>query len=198
MATIPYASVVTPADHVAGPPQGRWTSEHDAFIPDDGMRYEILAGVLYTAPPTTDIHQFANNRIQTFLTIHVEFVGRGRVIGPRFNVQLSVTDVVQPDVIVVLTKHLDRITRRGVVGAPDLVVEIASLSTATHDRSTKFAAYERLGVTEYWIADPYARTIELWVLTDGRYRSRGVFEGTAMLPSVVVPDFPVVVEELFR
>ena len=198
MATIPYTSVVMPADHVAGPPQGRWTSEHADFIPDDGMRYEILVGVLYMSPPPSDVHQFANNLIQTFLTMHVEFTGRGRVIGPPFNVQLSPTDVVQPDVIVVLNEHLSRITRRGVVGAPTLVVEITSPSTATHDRSAKFAAYERLGVPEYWIADPYAHTVELWILTGGCYRSQGVFEGSELLPSIVVPGFPIAVEELFR
>jgi hypothetical protein len=124
-------SIVLPADHVAGPPQGHWTYEEYADIPDDDARYELLTGVLYMSPPPTDSHQFANNLIQTYLTIHVQFAGLGRVIGPPFNIILSPTDVVQPDVTVVLTEHLDRITQRGVVGAPDLVVEIASPSTAS-------------------------------------------------------------------
>jgi Uma2 family endonuclease len=191
-------SIVLPADHVAGPPQGHWTYEEYADIPDDDARYELLTGVLYMSPPPTDSHQFANNLIQTYLTIHVQFAGLGRVIGPPFNIILSPTDVVQPDVTVVLTEHLDRITQRGVVGAPDLVVEIASPSTATHDRSGKFAAYERAGVPEYWIVDPHARTVEVWVLVDARYRSRGVFEGTDLVPTTIVPSFPVAVEALFR
>lgn len=198
MATIPYPSAVVPADHIIGPAQGQWTFEDVASLPDDEMRYEILAGVLYMAPPPVDVHQYANNRIQTFLTIHVEFVERGRVVGPPYEVRLSDADVLQPDVTVVLKEHFDRLTRRGTVGAPDLVVEIASPSTATYDRRGKFSAYERGGVPEYWIVDPYARTVEVWVFTDGRYVSRGVFEGTAKLPSVVVPEFPVAVEEFFR
>ncbi len=150
------------------------------------------------APPPTDVHQFANNRLQTFLTIHVEFAGKGRVIGPPFDVILAPDDTVQPDVMVVLTEHLDRITPKGVQGAPDLVVEIASPSTATYDRGDKLRAYQRARVPEYWLADPHAHTIEVLVLTGTKYRSQGVFEGQSLLPSTVIPGFPVSVEEIFR
>ncbi len=198
MAAVSIPTVVAPADHVPGPPQGRWTYAEYERLPDDGQRYELIEGVLYMAPPPTDAHQFANNRLQTFLTIHVEFTGRGRVIGPPFDVILPSGDTVQPDVMVVLREHLDRITRRGVVGAPDLVVEIASPGTATYDRGVKLRAYEQAGVPEYWIADPYAHTVEVLVLTGSTYRSQGVWEGEAVLPSTVVAPFPVKVEEFFR
>lgn len=198
MATLPLPTVVSPADHVAGPPQGKWTSTDFTALPDDGMRYELLAGVLYMAPPPTDVHQFANNRMQTYLTIHVEFVGHGRVIGPPFNVVLSPGDTVQPDVTVVLTEHLGRITRKGVIGAPDLVVEIASPSTATFDRGDKLRAYAGAGVPEYWLVDPYAHTVEVLFLTEGSYRSQGIYEGQDRLPTAIVAEFPVAVEEFFR
>ena len=77
------------------------------------------------------------------------------------------------------------------------MIEIASPSTAGHDRRTKQDAYARAGVPEYWIADPYARTIEILRLEGGAYRSLGVFEGGDVLPSAELPELPVRVEQFF-
>jgi len=52
-------------------------------------------------------------------------------------------------------------------------------------------------VPEYWIADPWSRTVEVLSLVAGGYRSLGVFEGKAVLPSQVVPDFLVHIEQFF-
>jgi Uma2 family endonuclease len=100
-------------------------------------------------------------------------------------------------VLVVLAANRERIVPEGIDGPPDLVVEIASPSTATYDRAKKLHAYERGGVPEYWIADPIARTVEVLVLSDAAYRSQGVFHGQALLPSKIVPGFPVRVAQFF-
>jgi Uma2 family endonuclease len=123
--------------------------------------------------------------------------GLGRVYAAPFDVRLPGGQVVQPDVVVILAEHADRITSAGIVGAPDLVVEIASPGTATYDRDTKLHAYERAGVPEYWIADAAAQTIELLVLEGATYRSLGVFRGAATLPSRVLPNFPIAVAAFF-
>jgi len=52
-------------------------------------------------------------------------------------------------------------------------------------------------VPEYWVADPWSRTVEVLTLEDSGYRSLGVFEGKAVLPSEIVPDFLVRVEQFF-
>jgi len=56
-----------------------------------------------------------------------------------------------------------------VIAPPDLVVEVASLSTRRYDSETKKADYERLGVFEYWIVDPLAGTFTFHRLSRGRY-----------------------------
>ena len=48
-----------------------------------------------------------------------------------------------------------------------------------------------------YIADPWSRTIEVFVLEADSYRSLGVFEGKATLPSRVVPGFSARVEQFF-
>ncbi len=190
--------MVAPADNVAGPPQGHWTYPDYAALPDDGKRYEVIEGVLYMAPSASEPHQASNTRFIYYLFQQIEFAGLGRVYSPPFDVELLPKFIVQPDAIVVLNEHLDRITPNRIVGAPDLVVEIASPGTAGYDRRKKQDAYALAGVPEYWIAEPASRTVEVLILEEGQYRSLGVFTGQATLPSSIIKDFAVKVEQFFR
>jgi Uma2 family endonuclease len=97
----------------------------------------------------------------------------------------------------VLNAHLGRVTDKKVIGAPDLVVEVASPGTATFDRLTKYDVYARVGVPEYWIVKPDVQTVEVLVLDGQTYRSLGIFEGKTTLPSRVIAGFPVQVEKFF-
>jgi Uma2 family endonuclease len=201
MATLPTADVlpvVAPADHVIGPPQGQWTYAAYAALPDDGRRYEVIGGVLYVAPAPTDTHQATSTWLIYYLTTYVQVPGLGRVFGAPLDVRMPGEDTVQPDVLVVMSANLGRVTAEGVQGPPDLVIEIASPSTATYDRDKKLHAYERGGVPEYWIVDPIARAVEVFVAEENLYRSLGVFQGGAMLPSTVIPDLPVRVARFFE
>jgi Uma2 family endonuclease len=189
--------VVTAAAPLVGPPQGRWTYADYAALPDDGNRYEIIAGVLYMTPAPGTGHQSISARVVTFLVTHVEFAGLGRVFAAPVDVELAPDTVVQPDIVVVLSANLDRITPSRIIGAPDLVVEILSPGTAGYDRREKQDAYARAGVGEYWVVDPGAQTVELLTLDQGGYRSHGVFRGQARLPSSAV-TLPVPVKRFFQ
>src|SRR5579863_8925637 len=108
--------VVRPADHVPGPKQGNWTYSHYAALPDDGQRYEIVDGVLYMAPAPSDNHQDTAGHFYYYLRMYIQFAGLGQVRQSPYDVELVPNVVVQPDVLVVLNTHLDRITHRGLVG----------------------------------------------------------------------------------
>jgi Uma2 family endonuclease len=110
---------------------------------------------------------------------------------------LSPNNVFQPDVFVILNTGLEKIQDLYVAGAPDLVVEVSSPSTAIHDRNKKYYAYARAGVTEYWIVDPGTRSVEVLTLEGGEYHSLGVFRGQATLPSQIVSGLSVHVEQFF-
>jgi Uma2 family endonuclease len=146
MGHIPAA---TPADWVSGPPQGKWTYEDYAALPDDGNRYEVLDGVLYIAPSPDRWHQQASGAIFYHLYAAVQLAGLGEVYSAPFDVVLDAKNTVQPDILVVLNKHLDHIKKHGVLGSPDLAVEIASPSTARIDLNENFRAYAAAGVPEY-------------------------------------------------
>ncbi len=188
---------VRPARGLPGPPQGAWTYRDYGRLPDDGQRYEILDGVLLMTPAPDISHQRSSVRLVYYLMQYVEFAELGRVLHAPVDVELSATQVFQPDILVVLGPRLHLLHEKRVVGAPDLLVEIASPTTARYDRGEKKRAYASAGVREYWIVDPRARTVEVLVLSEGEYHGQGVFAGAAMLQSSVIPDVPVSVQQLF-
>lgn len=191
-------SVALPADHIPGPKQGHWTYNEYAALPEDGKRYEVMNGVLIMTPAPGPDHQSAVLRLSHYLFMAVELAGLGRVLPSPVDVRLTSDRVVQPDVLVVLNANLHKITKKYIVGGPDLVVEIASPGTALYDRLSKFEAYEQVGVPEYWLVDHQGKSIEVLVLEENGYQSLGTFEGMATLPSRVAPGIAnVAVEQFF-
>ena len=197
MATIEKLSVVVPADWVAGPKRGQWTYADYAAVPEDGQRYEVVSGVLYMSPSPNVEHQRIAKMIVAVLSRFVEHTGLGEVFQSPLDVELSAGNIVQPDVFVLLNEHSDRVMETRILGAPDLVVEIASPSTARHDLSKKLDAYARAGVPEYWVVTPGSRTVEVLVLEGYVYGSYGLFRGLAVLPSHIVPNKSIRVEQFF-
>src|SRR5436309_12471699 len=109
-----------------------------------------MDGVLYIAPSLNWEHQGIALEISTCLRECVQITGQGKVRAAPMDVELSYKNVFQPDMFVLLNEHLDRVVGTRVIGAPDLVVEIASPGTACHDLSEKLWAYAHTGVPEYW------------------------------------------------
>lgn len=93
-----------------------------------------------------------------------------------FDLHLSKKDIFVPDMMVICDRN--KIKPNGVHGAPDLVVEILSPSTTARDRGYKKDVYETSGVPEYWIVNPVDRSIEVYLLANGRFTLDDVY----MLP----------------
>src|SRR4051812_2681773 len=125
------------ADMTLGPGQGRWTYNHYAALPDDGKRYEIMHGILLRVPAPNISHQEVVGEFFSYLRAHIKLNNLGRVFVAPLDVELAPNVVVQPDIAVVLKANFDKVAEARIVGAPDLVVEVASPSTANHDRREK-------------------------------------------------------------
>ncbi|SFR19099.1 Uma2 family endonuclease [Desulfoscipio geothermicus] len=72
--------------------------------------------------------------------------------------------VVAPNVFFITKDRLNIIDIIGelyIQGAPDLVVEILSPSTAVHDKKKKSRIYFKHGVKEYWLVDPDLQLVEV-------------------------------------
>ncbi len=105
-------SVIITADWVPGPPQGFWTYDDYAALPDDGRHYEIVNGVLVLGPTPSPDHQSIAVRLTHYLFVHAELAGLGRVFAAPLDVELEPKNVFQPDVIVLLNAHLDRVAAK--------------------------------------------------------------------------------------
>jgi Uma2 family endonuclease len=179
---------ITPANWIPGPGQGNWTYNAYAALPEDGHRYEIVDGVLLDMMPAPGIpHQNAAQWLFRYLAACIIDTNFGKVFMAPIDVELMPGAVFQPDIVVILNDGLHKISESHIVGAPDLIVEVASPRTAKYDQTTKREAYAFAGVTEYWLVDPAAHTIEVLFLEDGLYISGGIFKGQDKLVSQVVP-----------
>ncbi len=140
-----------------------------AAMPEDGRRYELRDGELWVMPAPGTRHQGFLRDLLGVLNDHVKRGRLGVVFPAPLDCILSDTTVLQPDLVFVETEHTAIVTERGIEGAPTLVVEILSPSTAGTDRTVKAGLYAHHGVPWYWIVDPGARTIEALALRGGVY-----------------------------
>ena len=111
---------------------------------------------------------------------------------------LSDTDTVRPDLLFVSKERLHIITDDNVQGAPDLVVEIRSPSTARQDWTVKRELYARHGVGEYWLVDPEAATVAVLLLDEGELKVTGVYGEGDTLSSAVMSGFSIALADIFR
>jgi Uma2 family endonuclease len=103
--------------------------------------------------------------------------------------------VVQPDICVVCDAR--KLDEAGCKGAPDLIVEILSPSTASKDLHEKFDVYEENGVKEYWLVYPGENILEIFDLVDGKYVSRGKFVRQDAISSRVLSGLMINLEDIF-
>ncbi|MFC3803809.1 Uma2 family endonuclease [Cohnella sp. GCM10012308] len=167
-----------------------------AAMPDDGLRYEVLDGSLELMLPGPNTpHQILSFNLQSTLasSCKAEYL----ILSAPLDVILSPTNVVQPDLIFIGLQRVEIVTKRGIEGPPDLVVEILSPGSRHRDRVRKQRIYERHGVPEYWILDPVAQTVEQHLLSGERYELTCVYEGEDTVTSDRLPCVSFTVAGLF-
>jgi Uma2 family endonuclease len=166
-------------------------------LPNDGKRYELIEGELFMTPAPTTEHQDISFRLERLLYEFVLKSNRGHIYHAPVDVVFSMTDVVEPDIIYISKEREHIITKRNIIAAPDLVVEILSEGTETIDRTAKKALYEKYGVMEYWIVDPDGKTLECFVLKEGKSVLFGSFCINDMFESTLLKGFRVNLKEVF-
>jgi Uma2 family endonuclease len=177
------------------PLQGEWREEDYFSLPDTNRIIELSEGELIMTPLPTESHQRTSIRLLFSLYTFVHERELGVVRYAPLPVRLWPGKIREPDILFVSNEHLDRIGER-VYGPPDLVVEITSPGTMHVDRVEKFSEYAKAGVEEYWIVDPDAETIEVFVLRRGAYVMLGKWGRGEVARSEVLKGFEVKVNEV--
>ncbi|MCU6711394.1 Uma2 family endonuclease [Paenibacillus sp. J5C_2022] len=183
------------ADQVLEPPV---TYEMYAEWPDDGQRYEIVNGIMeMISPGPSTTHQAVSGELALIIkqSCRKDYL----VFHAPIDVILSQTTVVQPDILMIHRSREHIVTKRGIEGPPDLVIEILSPSSHKRDKLIKRRAYAEHGVPEYWVVDTEARTLDQYqLLEDGRYELANLFEGNDPVVSDKIPCIGFVIEDIFR
>lgn len=185
-------------------PGDRFTYRDYLTWPED-QRWELLEGEpRLMSPGPNRRHQ--ELLVELMVAFHTYLRDKPcRVYPAPFDVRLAkagepdeaVDTVVQPDLIVVCDPA--KLDDRGCRGAPDLVVEITSPSTASLDHIRKKALYERHGVREYWLVHPVDRIAMIYTLRpDGAYGAPAVYGPEDTLPVGIFDDFSLDLKQLFR
>src|SRR5215207_3782243 len=144
--------------------QKRWSYEDYSALPDD-QRYEVIEGeLLPMAPSPGSSHQRFSRALMRRLDSHVLSSKIGELLTAPLDVILDDENIVQPDLVFVSAKRVAIIEERGVVGVPELVVEILSPYSVRRDRQRKMKLYAQFGVKEFWIVDPGNHGIEVFTL----------------------------------
>jgi Uma2 family endonuclease len=156
-------------------------------LPDDGMRHELLDGRLLVTPAPKEEHQRAAgvcySRLLRVCPDDME------VFFAPFDFRPNGKTSLQPDLMVFQYDNPNEDeTRRTLI----LVVEVLSPSNRSTDLITKRHAYEKAGVTSYWIIDPDAFVLTVLELENGQYVERTfkgdeVFEAERPFPVRIVP-----------
>ncbi len=162
-----------------------WTE--DAYLALSGLNrlIELSEGRLTVYSMPTPEHQRIVRQLSRLLEDWVAERGIGEVLFAPMPVRLWPGKFREPDVMVYLAEHSDRIGER-YGGVPDLVVEVLSPGTQHLDRGIKFTEYAMAGVSEYWLVDPEARIIQVFVLKDDHFVLTGQFGPGQMVRSTLL------------
>ncbi|MBI2875407.1 MAG: Uma2 family endonuclease [Candidatus Tectomicrobia bacterium] len=186
-----------PADQT-WPAQGQWTYEDFLRLPDEGIRYEIIDGVLYMTNAPDFQHQYAVVQMVIAIGNFVRAGSLGLVLTAPIEVHLpGISQPVQPDVLLVAQARREIVKAQFIEGAPDLIAEVLSPSTILLDRKVKFDAYERAGVREYWVANPKLHSIEVYSLISGEYALHGEYGPGERLTSPLLPSLDLLTDTVF-
>ena len=180
------------------PVDTRLTYDDFCLLPDDGKRREIIEGELFVTPSPLTPHQRASARLTIRLGHFVESHKLGEVFAAPFDVVFSDIDVVEPDLLYISNARAHVLTGKNVQGAPDLVVEILSESTARVDRSLKLKLYDKFGVQEYWIIDTDGPSAEIYRRGQAGLDLAARLSAADALTSPMFPGFSVPLRELTK
>ena len=174
----------------------RFTYEDYLNTPED-KRYELLDGELVMVASPNIPHQRAARVMVRHVDGFVERRDLGEIFFAPTDVILSDTDVVQPDLLFVSHERASIIRQDAIHGAPDLVVEILSPSTAQRDLTFKRRLYAKYGVKEYWQVNIDERRVTVLSLGDNDYEVAAVYGSGQTLTSPALQGFALAIDEIF-
>lgn len=166
-------------------------------LPGDGKRYELIKGYVHFLPTPSTRHQTVLGNLSRGLGSYLRGNRSGEVFFAPLDVVFSEDTALQPDLIFISNVRAGIIQENFIAGAPELVVEVLSPSTAAHDRATKLPIYADAGVPEVWLIDSQAKTVEVLKLQGRKYLVEATLASDHTLTSALFPGWQLPLTDLF-
>ena len=176
----------------------RLTAEDYRAMPDDGRRYQLIDGKLHMAPAPNSYHQEIVWNLSGILFRYIDAHPIGRIYPAPYDVYLSEGDVLQPDLLFLSNSRRNLRKEDGLYGAPDLVIEVLSVSTSQLDKKKKRAIYARTGVKEMWLVDPILQQIHLYDFARDPAKAVRLVEDDESFETPLLPGLIVSAAEVFK
>ncbi|GGB32496.1 Uma2 family endonuclease [Virgibacillus dakarensis] len=169
---------------------------------DNDIQYEVIDGHIYDMAPSPNVkHQSIAMELAT--EFNMFFRNQSCRVISEIDVCLwgkkdpsEVNEWVKPDIVIVCDK--EKIMKNHIAGAPELIVEILSKSTAKMDKMIKFNCYQKAGVNEYWIVDPAHETVDVYVLENEYYKHVGTFTNDEVINVTSFENLSINLKHVFR
>lgn len=167
-------------------------------------RCEIIDGVPYMQAAPSRIHQEILMELSRQIANYL--AGKPCKVYPApFCVRLpdgdeksdkDIKTVVEPDISIVCDQS--KLDEQGCIGAPDMIIEITSPSSARKDRLQKFYKYEKAGVREYWIVEPEEKLVSVFVLgANNKYGRPDIYTEGDEIKVSIFPDLIISLKGIF-
>jgi Uma2 family endonuclease len=167
--------------------------------PDDGNRYELIGGQLLVSRAPSIPHQRVLHNLQFQMGLYLREHPIG-ILVPGVGAIFSRHDAVIPDLVFVLNEHWDEVTTgTALKGPPDLAIEILSRGAENRrrDLSLKRQLYARYGVSEYWVVDPYQRSVDIYRLSSATLEEIAKLTDQDHLTSPLLPGLQLSLKDIF-
>ncbi|HKG14212.1 MAG TPA: Uma2 family endonuclease [Pyrinomonadaceae bacterium] len=160
-------------------------------LPDDGNTYELIEGELIVSSAPTLSHQRVIKNLILFIGNYLDKNPIGEVF-PTPGVIFDEYNGVIPDLVFLTNEQLQQVGAEARIHlAPALAVEVVSpgRNNARRDRVMKLQIYGKFGVGEYWVADPEARTLEIYRRAEGALALAATLTGGDEINTPLLPGF---------
>ena len=180
----------------------RWNIHDIEVLPrNEWTTYEIIDGELFVTRSPHRRHQQVGGKIYAALDAWSVDSGLGEAIFTP-GIVLSEADNIIPDAVWVTKARLAVIEDESghLTGMPELLIEVLSpgAENIRRDREAKLKLYSMQGAQEYWIADRFAKRLEIYRREEGRLVLTMTLTIEDTLSSPLLPGFSYPVSQFFR
>ncbi|WP_419802314.1 Uma2 family endonuclease [Mucilaginibacter sp.] len=173
-------------------------TEADYNLLEEGAPFQLINGDLIMSPAPTSYHQILSGRFYYLIQTYIEKTNNnGICLYSPIDVRLDEENTFQPDLIYISAERKTELLQNRIMGAPDLVIEILSPSTAYYDLKQKKDVYERFGVKEYLIIDPIKKDAEDYFLENEEFMLKQKEKQNGTITLSTLPGLQIDLQKLF-